>query len=137
MFVQVNVSGEGSKSGVEPVACEGLVRHVLDECPRLRLRGLMTIGKTGDTTTKYFKVSGADAAPRACWRVRVSRNHPHPQILAAIREDLRAAGITALPDPLELSMGMSADFGSAIEAGSSSVRLGSTIFGARDYSKRQ
>lgn len=82
MFVQVNVSGEASKSGVEPDACEGLVRHVLDECPRLRLRGLMTIGKTGDTTTRYFKVSDASVAhwfcPAAAPRLqrRLTRSHP-------------------------------------------------------------
>lgn len=112
VFVQVNVSGEASKSGVEPDECESLVRHVLSECPKLRLHGLMTIGKTGDTTAKYFAV------------------------LAGLRDQLHAAGIPGLPTPLELSMGMSADFESAIEAGSTSVRLGSTIFGARDYSNR-
>lgn len=57
-------------------------------------------------------------------------------MLASLREDLHAAGISAFPDPFELSMGMSADFESAVEAGSTSVRLGSTIFGARDYSKK-
>ena len=44
-----------------------------------------------------------------------------------------AAGVP--PDDLELSMGMSADFEQAVEVGSTNVRIGSTIFGARDYSK--
>lgn len=40
------------------------------------------------------------------------------------------------PEQVELSMGMSVDFQHAIEVGSTNVRIGSTIFGERDYSKK-
>lgn len=49
--------------------------------------------------------------------------------------DVAAEVIGVQADDLELSMGMSADFEQAIEMGATNVRVGSTIFGARDYSK--
>ena len=48
VMVQVNTSGEASKSGVEPgEACVALARHISESCPGLRLAGLMTIGMPG------------------------------------------------------------------------------------------
>ena len=107
VFVQVNTSGELSKSGIEPDEMVELCRSIIDECPLLTLVGLMTIGAPGDLN---------------CFN-----------ILAKCRDDtLEALGLNSL----ELSMGMSDDFPEAIAHGATNVRVGSTIFGARDYTPK-
>lgn len=57
------------------------------------------------------------------------------QVLLSLREEL-CRKLGAPPEQVELSMGMSVDFQHAIEVGSTNVRIGSTIFGERDYSKK-
>ena len=57
IFLQVNTSSEDSKSGCDPRFAKELAGHILKECPRLQLKGLMTIGKYGDTSPVYFQVS--------------------------------------------------------------------------------
>jgi hypothetical protein len=109
VYLQINTSGEGSKSGAEPAGAAELARAVAQECPRLRVAGLMTIGAPGD--------DGASFAT-----------------LAAARLDVASALGLADPQTLALSMGMSDDFEAAIAQGATSVRVGSKIFGARDYS---
>jgi pyridoxal phosphate enzyme (YggS family) len=103
--VQVNISGETTKSGVAPADALALCRAVA-AFPRLRLRGLMGI-------------ADPDADPatiRAQFRS-----------LRRLFEVARDAGL-----PVDtLSMGMSADFESAIAEGATMVRIGSAIFGAR------
>jgi pyridoxal phosphate enzyme (YggS family) len=106
VFVQVNMSEESSKSGVSADGTTELCRHILEQCPRLELRGLMTIGAAGDVT---------------CFTTLVDCQS----------KVLQDTGI----ESLELSMGMSGDFEEAIHAGATNVRVGSTIFGQRDYSK--
>lgn len=110
VFIQVDTSGEETKGGVTPGAeAVALGRHIAEGCPRLRLAGLMTIGAPGDA---------------GCF-----------DTLAACRDEIAGAlGLEAAA--LELSMGMSGDFEAAIERGSTSVRVGTSIFGARDYSKK-
>jgi pyridoxal phosphate enzyme (YggS family) len=103
--VQVNVSGEASKSGVAPADVPALASQVA-RLPRLRLRGLMSIPEP---------VEGFDA-----------QRAPHRR-LRTLFESLRAEGL-ALDT---LSMGMSADLEAAIAEGSTLVRVGSAIFGAR------
>lgn len=115
VMVQVNTSGETSKSGVEPgQAVTDLCLHVATQCLNLQLVGLMTIGRLGDISPECFET------------------------LAQCRDQVIAANISGVPpaDEFELSMGMSGDFELAIQAGSTNVRIGSTIFGARDYSKK-
>lgn len=103
--LQVNISGEHSKSGVSPAELPELARAVA-ELPRLRLRGLMAI-----------------PAPAA---TRAERRAP----LRALREAM--AGLAL---PLDtLSMGMSDDLDEAIAEGATLVRIGTALFGARDYS---
>ena len=103
--LQVNISGEGSKSGVSPEDTLALAKAV--SClPRLRLRGLMAIPEP----------AGDFDAQRA----------PH-RALARLLFDLNAAG-HALDT---LSMGMSADLEAAIAEGATIVRVGSAIFGER------
>nr|KJB62805.1 hypothetical protein B456_009G441700 [Gossypium raimondii] len=113
IFVQVNTSGEPSKSGIDPSGCVRLAEHVKLHCPHLEFSGLMTIGMPDYTSTpENF---------RTLSKCRV--------------EVCKALGMTE--DQCELSMGMSGDFEQAIEMGSTNVRIGSTIFGPRDYSKKQ
>ncbi len=103
--VQVNVSGEASKSGVEPGAALALASEVR-RLPNLKLRGLMTIiENTVDEETQ-----------RAQFRK-----------MRTLFESMRADGI----DVDTLSMGMSQDFTIAIAEGATMVRIGSAIFGVR------
>ncbi|CAL8466466.1 g6002 [Coccomyxa elongata] len=112
VFVQVNTSGEESKYGVEPAACTPLARHIKEKCAHLRFAGLMTIGQPD-----------------------YSSRPENFQCLEACREEVcKELGLAT--EDVELSMGMSGDFEQAIEMGSTNVRVGSTIFGARDYSKK-
>lgn len=113
VMVQVNTSGEESKFGVEPESALALAEHILQSCGSLRLEGLMTIGMKDYTSTP----ENFDA-------------------LKKCRDDVRAGLVDLDPNSelkLELSMGMSGDFEAAIEMGSDNVRVGSSIFGAREY----
>lgn len=107
--VQVNVSGEDSKSGCAPEEAAELC-HAVAALPRLALRGLMAIPAPAE----------GEAAQREPFR----RLHQ-------LFEQLRAQGL-ALDT---LSMGMSHDIEAAIAEGATIVRVGTAIFGARDYSK--
>jgi PLP dependent protein len=107
--IQVNTSGEASKSGVLPADAAALA-HTVAALPRLVLRGLMSIPEPEDDFDKQ------------CAAFRVLRE---------LYDQLRAEGI-ALDT---LSMGMSADMRAAIHEGATIVRVGSAIFGARDYNK--
>ncbi|MDX9886404.1 YggS family pyridoxal phosphate-dependent enzyme [Thauera sp.] len=103
--IQVNVSGEDSKSGVAPDALGALAQAVA-ALPRLRLRGLMCIPEPTDDT--------------AVLRARFA-------VLRRLRDELGAAGL-ALDT---LSMGMSHDIEPAIAEGATIVRVGTAIFGER------
>jgi pyridoxal phosphate enzyme (YggS family) len=105
--IQVNISGEASKSGATPDDLPVLARQVA-QLPNLRLRGLMAIPEP-DTD---------EARQRAAFAR-----------LRALAEQLRAGGLAIDT----LSMGMSADLGAAIAEGATIVRVGSAIFGARHY----
>lgn len=107
--LQVNVSGEASKSGVAPDQLVDLARAVTG-MPRLKLRGLMAIPEPSET----FELQ------RGAFRQ-----------LRQLFEALRALGI-ALDT---LSMGMSADMNAAIAEGATIVRVGTAIFGKREYAK--
>jgi len=103
--IQVNVSGESSKSGVAPEQAPALA-HQVAALPGLKLRGLMTI----------IENTLDPAAQRGQFR-----------IMRECRDGLRAEGL--MLDTL--SMGMSQDFRIAIEEGATLVRVGTAIFGAR------
>lgn len=109
--LQVNVSGEASKSGATPTDVPSLARHIAG-LPRLRLRGLMAI-------------------PRPTLVVEEQRAQ-----FAAVRslfDDLNAQGLTLDT----LSMGMSQDLEAAVAEGATMVRVGSAIFGARPSADMQ
>lgn len=105
--VQVNVSGEASKSGCRPDETLALCRAVA-ALPNLKLRGLMAIPEPADD----------EAAQRAPFRR-----------LRELRDAVLAAGI-----PLDtLSIGMSHDLEAAVAEGATIVRIGTAIFGERNY----
>lgn len=107
--LQVNISGEATKSGTTPGELPELARQVA-QLPNLRLRGLMAIPEP----------QADPALQRAAFAT-----------LRKLGEALRADGI--LVDTL--SMGMSGDMEAAILEGATIVRVGSAIFGARNYHK--
>ncbi|MGY1890749.1 YggS family pyridoxal phosphate-dependent enzyme [Pseudomonas jessenii] len=104
--IQVNVSGEASKSGCTPDDLPALAAAI-SALPRLKLRGLMAIPEPTDDRAEQ------DAAFAAVQKLQAS-----------------------LELPLDtLSMGMSHDLESAIAQGATWVRIGTALFGARDYSQ--
>lgn len=103
--LQVNVDGEQSKSGVAIAELGDLARQVV-ELPSIKLRGLMCL----PAIRQNF---AAQREPFAC--------------LQRLADELRAEGIVTDT----LSMGMSADYRAAIFEGSTIVRVGTAIFGAR------
>jgi hypothetical protein len=105
LCLQVNISGEASKSGLAPAEVAD-VAHAVARLPNVRLRGLMAIPEP----------AGDFAAQRA----------PH-RALRELFEALRRDGL-ALDT---LSMGMSADLEAAIAEGATLVRVGTAIFGTR------
>lgn len=107
ILIQVDTSGEDTKNGIALGEIAGLARYIHNQCPLLRIRGVMTIGAPGDFTCFDRLVEGR-------------------RILA---EAMNVEDVLSL----ELSMGMSGDFPEAIVRGATSVRVGSTIFGPRAY----
>lgn len=108
IFIQVNVSSEESKQGIDP---HGLF-HFLEELkafPLLKMRGLMTIGLNADD----------EKSVREGYQMLYTLNHQ------AITENLIPACAN------ELSMGMSHDLEWAIAEGATMIRVGSAVFGAR------
>ncbi|MEO7560198.1 MAG: YggS family pyridoxal phosphate-dependent enzyme [Nitrosospira sp.] len=105
--LQVNVSGEDSKSGVAPEEAADLAAYIV-ELPRLRLRGVMAIPE----------LTKATALQRSQFRM-----------LKETYDQLKQAGY----DLDTISMGMSEDLDIAIEEGATMVRIGTAIFGPRRY----
>lgn len=107
LFLQVNVSGEATKTGVDPNGVQGLLR-ACRAAPTLEPLGLMTMAPY-------------DADPE--------RARPHFRMLYELQQELNRTGDGP---PLEcLSMGMSGDFEVAIEEGSTHIRIGTAITGER------
>lgn len=108
VLIQIKTSPEPSKFGLPPEELPALLSHLQQSCPALRVQGLMTMAIHSEDS----------AAVRACFR--------------RLRK-LRDAVATPQLPMARLSMGMSADFELAIEEGSTEIRIGSTLFGARHY----
>nr|XP_060643009.1 pyridoxal phosphate homeostasis protein [Anolis sagrei ordinatus] len=115
IMVQINTSGEDSKHGLPPGETVTTVAHILQKCPGLEFVGLMTIGSFGHDLSM---------GP-----------NPDFQMLISLRQEM-CDKLNIPIEKVELSMGMSTDFQHAIEVGSTNVRIGSTIFGERDYSNK-
>lgn len=115
IFVQVNTSGEANKGGLEPTDLPSLVDYILNSCPNLKFKGLMTIGSVEES---HNREKNADF-----------------ELLRKLKNDLCDKFNKLESNEVELSMGMTSDFEMAIEYGSTNVRVGSAIFGARQYHK--
>ena len=109
VMIQVNSSGEPQKGGVEnSEECIALAKMIAEECQHLSLIGVMTIGNADYTAG--------------------------PDNFKCLSDCRRAVAVELSVDEatLELSMGMSGDYLTAMKHGSTNVRVGSTIFGARN-----
>ncbi|KEA54574.1 MULTISPECIES: YggS family pyridoxal phosphate-dependent enzyme [Mangrovibacter] len=111
VLIQVNISDETSKSGIALAEVDALA-DLVSSLPGLRLRGLMAIPAPEQDYARQFAV---------CQQMAVAFN--------ALQS--RYSGIDTL------SLGMTDDMEAAIAAGSTMVRIGTAIFGARDYSAHQ
>lgn len=105
VLVEVNTTGEVSKSGISPDDAAGLAREI-STLPAVRLAGLMTMGPLAENPEE---------------------SRPAFRALANLRNRLSAEGFS-LP---RLSMGMTNDFEIAIEEGATIVRIGTALFGTR------
>ena len=107
--IEVNIAGEAAKHGVAPDEAVALASEVA-KLPNLKMRGLMCVAKAD---------AGEAELREAFGRMR------------ALLAELNAAGVAADV----LSMGMSGDMEIAVACGATHVRIGSAIFGRRDYNK--
>jgi len=108
ILIQVNVSGEATKSGTTEEAALELIRDA-GRLEHLRVRGLMTMPPFFD---------------------QPERARPYFAALRRLRDRIRAEAVAGV-DMVELSMGMTGDFEVAIEEGATLVRIGTAIFGPR------
>ena len=110
VLLEVNIGGEASKSGVSPDGLEALLNHAA-ACPGLHVKGLMTIPpavSAGEENRWYF---------RRMYELFVDiRRKTYDNVSMA-----------------ELSMGMSGDYEEAVRCGATIVRLGTALFGPRNY----
>lgn len=114
ILIQVNSAQEESKFGISTDETEGMIRDILDNCPNIRIRGLMCIApfaENPEDVRVYF------AQVRKLYDEYSSIEHKNL-------------------DFKYLSMGMSHDYEVAILEGSNLIRVGTAIFGERDYSKK-
>lgn len=115
VLVQVNTSGEDNKGGIEIGEAPKLAEFIRKECQNLKFDGFMTIGSFDNS--------------------HASGENPDFEKLFKVRQTwAEQTGESA--DSVELSMGMSDDFLQAIHQGATSVRVGSKLFGAREYKNK-
>ena len=107
VLLEVNVSGEKSKSGMKPEDVEPTIRHILANCPRVTLEGLMTMAPFAEDPEEA---------------------RPYFRRLRELRDELQEKLGVGLP---KLSMGMSGDYEVAVEEGATWLRLGTVLFGER------
>lgn len=114
ILIQVNSAHEESKFGISTDETEKLIMEILETCENIRIRGLMCIAPYADDP-EDIKIYFDEVKKQYDQFGRIE----HPRL-----------------DFKYLSMGMSHDFPVAIQSGSNLVRVGSAIFGERDYSKK-
>jgi pyridoxal phosphate enzyme (YggS family) len=115
ILIQVNSALDENKFGITTEETDELIRQIAEECPNVRIRGLMCIAPYEEDTN--------DARP----------------YFAAVKKifDKYAAEKTEHVDFRYLSMGMTNDYEVAVEEGSNLIRVGTAIFGHRDYRKEE
>lgn len=114
ILIQVNSAQEESKFGITTEETGDMIRAILENCPNIRIKGLMCIAP--------FEENPEDAR---VYFAEVKKLYDEYGKIEHSNLDFKY-----------LSMGMSGDFHVAIEEGSNLIRVGTTIFGARDYSKK-
>lgn len=111
ILIQVNVAGEEQKFGISKEETPKLLEEILNKCPRIKVRGLMFIAPFVENPEE---ISGYFRELKALYDVLKDKKHENC-------------------DFKYLSMGMSGDFPVAIREGSNLVRVGTAIFGERNY----
>lgn len=109
VLLEINIGGEETKSGVTPEEAEDFLREVA-AMPHVLVKGLMTVAPPGDNET----------------------NIPYFRQMRELRNQLAALALPGV-EMKELSMGMTDDFEAAIAEGATMIRVGTAIFGARQY----
>ena len=113
ILIEINSAMEETKSGINANELRELCEQIVADCPHVRIRGLMCIPPIAidpEDARPYFKEAATLFEEMKGWDLPSDRFRPD-----------------------ELSMGMSGDFEVAIEEGASIVRVGSSIFGPRNY----
>jgi hypothetical protein len=113
ILIEINSAMEETKSGIAAEGLRQLVTEIVSECSNLRVRGIMCIPPIAvdpEDARPYFREAAALFEDMHSWQLPAERFRPDV-----------------------LSMGMSGDFEVAIEEGSTIVRVGSSIFGPRNY----
>ncbi|TCP95779.1 hypothetical protein EDC44_10762 [Cricetibacter osteomyelitidis] len=113
VLIQINISGEASKSGIQPSEMLVLAKHI-ENLPHLRLRGLMAIPEPTDDEQAQTEVF-----------------NQMQRLFLQLQQALPNQQIDTL------SMGMTDDMQTAIKCGSTMVRIGTAIFGKRNYGNHQ
>jgi pyridoxal phosphate enzyme (YggS family) len=111
VFLEVNVSGESSKSGCDPADAVALAKRFAG-VEGIELRGLMTVGAHVDDES-------------------VVRMGFHQ--LRELRDEIAGSGVNGTETCTELSMGMSGDWRIAVAEGATIIRIGTAIFGEREF----
>lgn len=110
VLIEVNIAKEDTKYGIMPEECEGFIRSI-SSLPGIAVKGLMTIAPFVENREE---------------------NRVHFQALKQLSVDIMHKNIDNVSMEF-LSMGMSGDYETAIEEGANFVRVGTKIFGERDY----
>lgn len=113
ILIEINSAMEETKSGIAAEDLKPLVSEITSECENIRVRGIMCIPPIAvdpEDARPYFREAREIFEDMKTWELPVERFSPDT-----------------------LSMGMSGDFEVAIEEGSTIVRVGSSIFGPRNY----
>ena len=113
ILVEINIGNEESKSGCEPEQAAELVQLIAQNCPHLAVKGLMCVAP---------EMESMDAV------------RPYFARMRQLKDEIAALNLPGV-EMKELSMGMTGDFPVAIEEGATIIRVGTAIFGKRDYSK--
>ena len=110
ILIEINSANEATKSGIDASELKDLASEIVASCANVRVCGIMCIPPMGEDARPYFRAAKALFDGMKEWNLDAARFAP-----------------------TVLSMGMSGDFEEAIEEGATIVRVGSSIFGARNY----
>ncbi len=113
ILVEINIGNEESKSGCKTEQAADLIRLIAQNCPHLAVKGLMCVAPEMDSMDKV---------------------RPYFAHMRQLKDEIAALNLPGV-EMKELSMGMTGDFPVAIAEGATIIRVGTAIFGKRDYSK--